>query len=51
MPRKGTYDTYCYSERYNTVPVGSVEKYKKLKKNKLLKVSKLLKETKTNNID
>lgn len=51
MLPKGTYDTYCYSERYNTVPFGSIEKYKKLKKNKLLKVSKLLKETKTNNID
>ncbi len=47
MPSKGLYDTYCYSERYNTVPLHEEKKYKKLKKNTLLSVSLIKKEKKT----
>lgn len=47
MLSKGTYDTYCYSERYKTVPLHEELKYKKLKKNQLLTVSLTKKEKKT----
>jgi len=42
-----TYDTYCYSERYNTVVKGKEEKYKIYKKNKLMRVSEVRKESLT----
>lgn len=47
LPPKGTYDTYCYSERYKTVPLHEERQYKKLKKNQLLTVSLTKKEKKT----
>lgn len=47
MPPKGMYDTYCYSERYTTVPLHEAKKYNKLKKNELLSVSLTKKEKKT----
>lgn len=47
MPSKKTYDTYCYSERYSSVPTKKEKNYNKLKKNDLLVVSNFKKEKKT----
>ena len=47
MPSKKTYDTYCYSERYLSVPTKKEKNYNKLKKNDLLVVSNIKKEKKT----
>lgn len=44
-----SYDTYCYSDRYNTVPESTYTTYKKFKKNSLLKVPRVKKEALTNN--
>lgn len=45
------YDTYCYSERYSSVPNTTFKTYVKLKKNSLLKVSKSEKKPMTTNND
>ena len=47
MPSKKTYDTYCYSGRYNSVPSESESHYCKLKKNELLTVSTIKRDKKT----
>ena len=38
LPFFKRYDTYCYSERYNAVPLAQNQLYKQYKKNNLLKV-------------
>lgn len=35
-----TYDTYCYSQRYDSVPSGDNSRYYKLKKNHVLRINK-----------
>ena len=51
MPSKKTYDTYCYSERYSSVPKKNEKNYNKLKKNELLFVSNIKKEKKTTSLE
>ena len=39
LPSKKTYDSYCYSARYDSVPESDSIYYERLKKHKLLKIS------------
>lgn len=47
--KRKLYDTYCYSDRYKTVPTIEPAKYKEYKKYQLMKISKKLVQPKTTN--
>ena len=51
MPLFRHYDTYCYSNRYDTVPEGEVERFKRLKTNECLIAPYGREEKFTNNRD
>jgi hypothetical protein len=41
LGKKKMYDTYCYSERYDTVPIGDYRRYERLKKMRLLTIPRV----------
>lgn len=49
LGKRKMYDTYCYSERYKTVPTGQNNLYNDYKKFTLMKISKKLVQPKTTN--
>lgn len=50
MPRFRTYDTYCYSHRYDRVKVQNDVLHKALKQDKILRISKVRRESLDNKI-
>lgn len=51
FPLRKQYDTYCYNQRYVTVPYGKIQRYTKLKVNRVLKVPDKKFESLTNDKD
>ena len=51
MPWRKRYDTYCYSERYNTVPYEDEHMWCRLKTNRMIACPSKAAAKKTNNID